>query len=129
MHEFPRGTWLAQHPPFHVHYTPTYSSWLNQVERWFGLITQRAIHRGSFRIVKELMTNIDAYSTTTDPASPFSGPLPSILSCRRSHDFAHIFPGQHTSSNGKKAFGRRRDAVLGAGTSAPVVVKLSAFLG
>ena len=36
-------TWLAQRPRFHMHYTPTYSSWLNQVERWFGLITQRAI--------------------------------------------------------------------------------------
>ena len=38
--------WLAQRPRFHVHYTPTYASWLNQVERWFGLITQRAIRRG-----------------------------------------------------------------------------------
>ena len=36
-------TWLAQQPRYHIHYTPTYSSWLNQVERWFGLITQRAI--------------------------------------------------------------------------------------
>jgi len=44
--------WLAQHSRFHVHYTPTYSSWLNQVERWFGLITHRAIRRGSFRSVK-----------------------------------------------------------------------------
>jgi putative transposase len=34
--------WLAQRPRFHVHYTPTYASWLNQVERWFGIITQRA---------------------------------------------------------------------------------------
>src|SRR5512146_839804 len=39
-------TWLAQRPRFHLHYTPTYSSWLNQVEIWFGLITQRAIRRG-----------------------------------------------------------------------------------
>jgi len=54
-------TWLALHPRFHVHYTPTYSSWLNQVERWFGLITQRAIRRGSFSSVKELITKIDAF--------------------------------------------------------------------
>jgi putative transposase len=53
--------WLAQHCRFHVHYTPTYSSWLNQVERWFGLITQRAIRRGSFRSVKELVAKIDAF--------------------------------------------------------------------
>jgi len=54
-------TWLARRPRFHIHYTPTYSSWLNQVERWFGLITQRAIRRGSFRSVKELTEKIDAF--------------------------------------------------------------------
>jgi transposase len=53
--------WLAQHSRFHLHYTPTYSSWLNQVERWFALITQRAIRRGSFRSVKELVAKIDAF--------------------------------------------------------------------
>ena len=42
-------TWLARHPRYHFHYTPTYASWLNQVERWFGLITQQAIRRGAFR--------------------------------------------------------------------------------
>jgi putative transposase len=54
-------TWLAQRPRYHVHYTPTYSSWLNQVERWFALITQRAIRRGSFRSVKNLIDTIDAF--------------------------------------------------------------------
>jgi putative transposase len=54
-------TWLARHPRFHIHYTPTYSSWLNQVERWFGLITQRAIRRGSFSSVKELVEKIDTF--------------------------------------------------------------------
>lgn len=53
--------WLAAHPRYRVHYTPTYSSWLNQVERWFGLITQQSIRRGSFRTVKELIQRIDAY--------------------------------------------------------------------
>ena len=43
--------WLAQRPCFDVHYTPTYASLLNQVERWFGVITQRAIRRGSFSSV------------------------------------------------------------------------------
>src|SRR5580765_712632 len=54
-------TWLAQRPRYHIHYTPTYSSWLNQVERWFGLITHRAIRRGSFGSVKELVQKIDAF--------------------------------------------------------------------
>ncbi len=53
--------WLARRPRYHFHYTPTYASWLNQVERWFGLITQQAIRRGSFRSVGELVQQIDAY--------------------------------------------------------------------
>jgi putative transposase len=53
-------TWLAQRPRYDVHYTPTYSSWLNQVERWFALITQRAIRRGSFGSVKDLVEKIDS---------------------------------------------------------------------
>ena len=39
-------TWLARHPRFHVHFTPTGSSWINQVERWFGLLTDKLIRRG-----------------------------------------------------------------------------------
>jgi transposase len=61
-HKHPRvTTWLACHPRYHLHFTPTYASWLNQVERWFGLITQRAIRRGSFRSVRELVQKIDQY--------------------------------------------------------------------
>lgn len=63
-HKHPRvKAWLARHPRFHMHYTPTYASWLNQVERWFGLITQHAIRRGSFRSVRELLRKIDHYVT------------------------------------------------------------------
>jgi putative transposase len=53
--------WLADRPRFHVHYTPTYGSWLNQVETWFNIITQRAIRRGSFRSVKDLVATIDHF--------------------------------------------------------------------
>ena len=53
--------WLAAHPRFHMHFIPTYASWLNQVERWFGLITQRAIRRGSFTCVKDLVSKIDEF--------------------------------------------------------------------
>ena len=38
--------WLTRHPRFHVHFTPTGSSWINQVERWFGLLTDKLIRRG-----------------------------------------------------------------------------------
>src|SRR6266850_740716 len=61
-HKHPKvRAWLASHPRFHLHFTPTYSSWLNQIERWFALITQQAIRRGSFRNVRELVGKIDAY--------------------------------------------------------------------
>jgi putative transposase len=53
--------WLAQRPRFHVHSTPTYACWLNQVERWFGLITQQAIRRGSFRSVRDLIARIQQF--------------------------------------------------------------------
>jgi len=54
--------WLAARPRYHVHYTPTYSSWLNQVEIWFNIITQKAIRRGTFRSVKDLITKIKNFS-------------------------------------------------------------------
>jgi putative transposase len=53
--------WLAARPRYQVHYTPTYSSWLNQVEIWFNIITQRAIRRGTFRSVKELVAKIESF--------------------------------------------------------------------
>jgi putative transposase len=55
--------WLAARPRWHVHFTPTYSSWLNQVERFFGLITEKAIRRDSFTSVKELVSKIDRFVT------------------------------------------------------------------
>ena len=53
--------WLAKHPRFHMHLTPTSASWLNQVERFFGLITEKRIRRGVFRSVGELETAILDY--------------------------------------------------------------------
>lgn len=53
--------WLAARPRYHVHYTPTYASWLNQIEIWFNLITQRAIRRGSFRSVRDLVDRINGF--------------------------------------------------------------------
>ena len=61
-HKHPRvKAWLAKRPRFHIHYTPTYASWINQVERWFGIITQKAIRRGSFSNVKQLVNKINAF--------------------------------------------------------------------
>src|SRR5262249_8529457 len=72
-HKAPAITrWLHKHPRFHMHFTPTYSSWLNQVERWFAKLTDKAIRRGSHRSVRELEEAICAYldATNEDP-KPF----------------------------------------------------------
>jgi transposase len=53
--------WLLRHPRFHVHFTPTYSSWLNLVERWFALLTERQLRRGVFRSTTELERAIERY--------------------------------------------------------------------
>jgi transposase len=53
--------WLAARPRYHVHFTPTSSSWLNQIERWFAEITRKRIRRGTFRSVPELISAIKDY--------------------------------------------------------------------
>ena len=58
--------WLAGHPRFHFHFTPTYSSWLNQVERWFGLLSERKIKRGAHRSVPQLEKDIRSYIDVTN---------------------------------------------------------------
>lgn len=64
--------WLAARPRFHVHFTPTYASWLNQVEIWFNIITQKAIRRGSFTSVRELIRRIEIFTEAYNPnATPF----------------------------------------------------------
>ncbi len=61
-HKHPKvKRWLALRPRYQVHYTPTYSSWLNQAEIWFHLITQKAIRRGTFKSVKDLVSKIDLF--------------------------------------------------------------------
>jgi len=61
-HKHPRVlAWLKRHPRFHMHFTPTSSSWLNMVERWFGEITGKRIRRGVFRSVAELIQAIEGY--------------------------------------------------------------------
>jgi transposase len=53
--------WLQHHPRFHLHFTPTSSSWLNLVERWFGEITRKRIRRGVFKSVSELVAAIKEF--------------------------------------------------------------------
>jgi len=61
-HKHPRVlSWLKRHPRFHLHFTPTSSSWLNMVERFFRDLTGKRLRRGVFKSVKELIEAIDQY--------------------------------------------------------------------
>jgi transposase len=61
-HKHPKVTqWIKQHRRFHLHFTPTSSSWLNLVERWFGEITRKRIRRGAFKSLEELTEAIHDY--------------------------------------------------------------------
>jgi transposase len=51
-------TWFLRHPRFHLHFTPTYSSWLNLVERWFAELTNRKLRRSAHRSVAELEADL-----------------------------------------------------------------------
>ena len=72
-HKHPNVTaWLAKHPRFHLHFTPTSSSWLNLVERWFRNLTDKAIRRGVFPSVPDLIAAIEAYlEAHNDDPKPF----------------------------------------------------------
>jgi transposase len=64
--------WLGKHPRFRLHFTPTSSSWLNLVERWFRNLTDKAIRRGVFRSVPDLIAAIEDYLTANnDNPAPF----------------------------------------------------------
>lgn len=65
--------WFARHPRFHVHFTPTSASWINQVERWFATLTEKQIRRGTHRSTRQLEQAIRSYLDTynADP-KPFA---------------------------------------------------------
>ncbi len=64
--------WLVRHPRFHLHFTPTYSSWINQVERWFAGLTEKQLRRGTHRSTRELEAAIRLYlATSNEHPKPF----------------------------------------------------------
>ena len=65
-------TWLLRHPRFTMHFTPTYSSWLNLVERWFAELTNRWLRRGTHRSTRELVASIRTWiNDWNDNPKPF----------------------------------------------------------
>src|SRR5919197_34762 len=89
--------WLVAHPRMHLHFTPTYSSWLNLVERWFAELTTKWLRRGTHRSVKELSASIRTWITNwNDDPKPFvwhktaDEILDSLAAyCQRINDSAH----------------------------------------
>ena len=62
-HKPKRDRWLKAHPNVHLHYTPTYSSWLNQVECWFSILSRAALRGASFTSPRQLRDAIDQFVT------------------------------------------------------------------
>ena len=71
-HKPKRDRWLKLHPRVHMHYTPTYSSWLNQVECWFSIMSRAALRGASFTSPRQLREAIDAFVRVyNETAAPF----------------------------------------------------------
>ena len=71
-HKPKRDRWLQSHPNVHLHFIPTYSSWLNQVECWFSMMSRAALRGASFTSPRQLRDAIDAFVEVYNPkASPF----------------------------------------------------------
>jgi len=96
-HKHPRVTaWLRRHPRFHLHFTPTSSSWLNLVERWFRDLTTDRLRRGSFSSVADLIAAIQAYldNHNQNPqvfvwSAPVERILAKIAKCKEALDALH----------------------------------------
>jgi transposase len=71
-HKPKRDLWLAHHPNVHFHYTPTHTSWLNQIEIWFSILSANSLKGGSFRSVEELIAHITNFiADYNEQAKPF----------------------------------------------------------
>ena len=81
--------WLHHHPRVHFHFTPTSSSWLNLVERWFGMLTDKALRRGVFHSVPDLIAAIENYL-----ASHNHDPRPLIWTANAQHILDNIARGR-----------------------------------
>jgi transposase len=96
-HKHPRVTsWLRRHPRFRLHFTPTASSWLNLVERWFRDLTDKRIRRGSFEQVPELIATIDDYIAQSNQnphifvwTASAESILAKIAKCKEAFDALH----------------------------------------
>jgi transposase len=90
--------WLATHPRFHLHFVPTSSSWLNQVERWFSELTTTLLQRGVHNNVQQLEADIRNWiATWNEDPRPFVWTRPPTRSSDPSHDIVNESQAQDTS--------------------------------
>ncbi len=86
--------WLAAHPRFHMHFTPTYSSWLNQVERWFGLLTDKQLRRSVHKSLRALEQDLRAWTAAwNDDPKPFIWTKTTDEILERLASYLHRIPG------------------------------------
>ena len=89
--------WFARHPRFHVHFTPTYSSWINLVESWFSVLSRRRLRRGSFTSTRHLERAVREFVDATNEAPrplTWTKPAEEVLAkvrrfCERNSDSDH----------------------------------------
>ena len=86
--------WLARYPRFHLHFTPTYSSWLIQVERWFGVLTDKQLRRGTHTSGSALEIDIrDWIKTWNENPKPFAWNKTADDIARMTASCLHRIPG------------------------------------
>lgn len=90
-HKPKHDRWLQQHPNIHVHYVPTYSSWLNQVEIWFSILSRRALAGASFTSPWQVRDAIDAFVRVyNQDATPFEWTKQVVFAKRPSVKYANL---------------------------------------
>ncbi len=86
--------WFVRHPMFHLHFTPTSASWLNLIERWFALLSQKQVKRGAHRSVRALETAIREYLAIANEA-----PKPFVWTKTADEILAKVAGVRHRISN------------------------------
>lgn len=83
--------WLRRHPNVHLHYTPTYSSWLNQVECWFSILVRRALRGASFTSPQQVRDAIDRFvDAYNETAAPFEWKVSKVQAVKPTHTYAEL---------------------------------------
>ena len=90
-HKPKRDRWLQRHPNVHLHYTPTYASWLNQIEIWFSILSRRALQGASFASPYEVRATIDRFlEAHNENAAPFEWTKASVRQRPLSYSYANF---------------------------------------